>query len=83
MKRIIGLYGYSGAGKSTFSGRLRELGAKICDADEIGRRILEKGSPLLHKIKELFGEEVIAEDGSLKRKVLGDMCLTQRKSLLF
>lgn len=81
MKRIIGLYGYSGAGKSTFSGRLRELGAKICDADEIGRRILEKGSPLLHKIKELFGEEVIAEDGSLKRKVLGDIVFNSAEKL--
>lgn len=81
MKKVIGVYGYSGAGKSTFCKRLAKNGAIIIDADQIGRKILEKGSPLLEKIKELFGEGVINEDGSLARKKLGDIVFSSAEKL--
>ena len=81
MKKVIGVYGLSGAGKTTFTKKLASLGAIVIDADETGRKILAKGSPLLSRIKELFGDAVIAEDGSLLRKKLGDIVFNSSEKL--
>lgn len=71
MKKVIGIYGLSGAGKTTFCEFLKELGCVIIDADEIGRNILEKGSEGLKKVVSLFEEDILLPDGSLNRKKLG------------
>lgn len=78
---IIGLMGYSGSGKSTFANLLKNLGAYVIDADEIGKNLLKKGSPALKKVIEVFGEEYLLSDGSLNRKKLGDKVFNSEKSL--
>lgn len=67
----MGLTGGIGSGKSTVSRRLDELGAVIVDADAIAREVVEPGEPALEQIRERFGAEVFAADGSLDRPALG------------
>lgn len=68
---LIALTGGIASGKSTIARRLAELGAVIVDADQIVRDVQAPGSAVLGRIEEVFGEDVIAEDGALDRAALG------------
>lgn len=68
---LIALTGGIAAGKSTVASRLAELGAVVVDADRLSRQAVEVGSPGLAAIRTRFGDEVIADDGSLDRPALG------------
>ncbi|ARK20574.1 dephospho-CoA kinase [Sporosarcina sp. P26b] len=68
---IIGLTGSIASGKSTVANMLREKGYPIVDADVIAREVVEPGSPLLDKIQQTFGADVLREDGTLNREQLG------------
>ncbi|HHY45272.1 MAG TPA: dephospho-CoA kinase [Firmicutes bacterium] len=68
---VIGLTGGIASGKSTVSETLRDLGARIIDADAITREIQAPGSDALREIREVFGDRVIAPDGTLDRRELG------------
>ena len=65
----IGLTGGIGSGKSTVASRLHELGARVIDADQVAREIVEPGQPALADLAEAF-EGILAEDGSLNRAEL-------------
>ncbi len=81
MGKIIGLTGGIASGKSTVSKILANLGALIIDADELGRRVVSKGSLALEEIKNYFGEEYLEEDGQLNRKKLGTLVFNNPKAL--
>lgn len=66
----IGLTGGIGSGKSTVSALLAARGAWVVDADRIAREVLEPGTPGLAAVVEAFGEQVLAENGSLDRAAL-------------
>ncbi|MBU0507325.1 dephospho-CoA kinase [bacterium] len=68
---LIGLTGEIGVGKSTVARALAELGAEIVVGDELGRSALEESLAILTRIRERFGGEVFATDGSLNRRALG------------
>lgn len=68
--QLIGLTGGIAAGKSTVARRLAEFGAVVIDADAIAREVVEPGEPALARIRERFGDAVIA-DGALDRAALG------------
>ncbi|MDT6985640.1 dephospho-CoA kinase [Streptomyces lusitanus] len=67
----VGLTGGIGAGKSEVSRLLVECGAVLIDADRIAREVVEPGTPGLAAVVRAFGEEILAEDGSLDRPRLG------------
>lgn len=67
---LIGLTGGIGSGKSTVSARLAELGARVVDADAIVRDVQAPGTEVFAAIVERFGDDVVAEDGSLDRPAL-------------
>lgn len=71
MMKIIGLTGGIGSGKSTVSSYLKEKGCLIIDADEMSRKMTEKGGSALAAVREAFGDEYFDADGSLDRKKLG------------
>ncbi len=77
---IIGLTGKTGSGKSTVSKMLKDMGFFICDADKVARQVVEKGSPLLEKLKIEFGEEVINPDGTLNRPKLAEKGFATRET---
>lgn len=52
---------------------LRDLGAPVVDADLIARQIVEPGQPAHADIVKEFGDEVVAADGTLDRKRLGEI----------
>jgi dephospho-CoA kinase len=69
---IIGLTGSIASGKSTVSEMLQEKGFPIVDADKIARQVVEPGTSVIKEIGEHFGDEVLNEDGSLNREILGE-----------
>lgn len=69
----VGLTGNLGSGKSTVSAYLRELGADVIEADELGRALMERGHAVFDEIVEVFGPEVVSSDGSLDRAKLADL----------
>ena len=68
---IYGLTGGTGSGKTTVAEYLREFGCEVVDADLIARQVTEKGSPVLDKLAEAFGSDILDENGELIRKKLG------------
>lgn len=80
----VGLTGGIGSGKSTVAGRLAEHGAVLIDADKLAREVVEPGTPGLEQLVEAFGQEILAEDGSLDRPKLASVVFNdeaQRKRL--
>ncbi|MFF0697586.1 dephospho-CoA kinase [Streptomyces tendae] len=69
----VGLTGGIGAGKSEVSRLLVEHGAVLIDADRIAREVVVPGTPGLAAVVAAFGEDVLAEDGTLDRPKLGSI----------
>ena len=87
-KKVIGLTGGIGTGKSTAASYLKEKGFAHVDADAISRGITADGSPMLELLDEVFGPagkmgqpgvEILDGNGSLKRKVLGTIVFSDPK----
>jgi dephospho-CoA kinase len=73
---LIGLTGGIASGKSVVAKRLAEHGAIHVDADQLAREVVEPGTPGLVRIREEFGDSVIAPDGTLNRPALGAIIFT-------
>jgi len=69
----VGLTGGIGSGKSTVSGILRGLGARIIDADVLAREVLEPGKQAFIETICLFGKRVLGSDGRIDRKALANI----------
>jgi dephospho-CoA kinase len=78
---LVGLTGGIGSGKSTVSAALAARGAIIVDADQVVRDVQQPGSPVLLKLAERFGAEVIASDGSLDRAALAGIAFADADAL--
>ncbi len=78
---LVGLTGGIGSGKSTVSAALAERGAVVVDADAIVRDVQQPGSPVLAKLAERFGAQVIAADGSLDRAALAAVAFSDPEAL--
>ncbi|CAM9671942.1 unnamed protein product [Discosporangium mesarthrocarpum] len=70
---VLGLVGGIASGKSTVSQFLRECGASIVDADKLGHESYEPGTNCYKKLVEEFGENIVAGDGNIDRRALGDV----------
>ncbi len=78
---VVGLTGGIGAGKSTVSKLLAERGAAIVDADEIARDLQGPGTPVVTAMVERFGEQIVAEDGSLIRPEVAKIVFSDEQAL--
>jgi len=68
---IIGLTGGIASGKSTAARFFRDRDVPVVDADILGHRTYEPGSETYDAVVAAFGDELVAQDGSIDRKVLG------------
>ncbi|MGI6122839.1 MAG: dephospho-CoA kinase [Acetivibrionales bacterium] len=81
--KIIGVTGGIGAGKSSVSAIMEELGAIVIDADLISKQVVEPGKPAWLEIKEAFGEDFIRRDKTLDRKKIAkEVFASKEKKLL-
>ena len=69
---LIGLTGGIGCGKSEVSRLLEKRGAIIVDADLIVRELQQPGGEIFLRMVEMFGEKVVATDGSLNRAAVAN-----------
>ncbi|MEW6412821.1 MAG: dephospho-CoA kinase [Candidatus Zixiibacteriota bacterium] len=67
---IIGITGQIGSGKSTAARLLKQMGAVVIDADQIGREVVEQNPALLKGLVKRFGDEILTPKGKLDRKKL-------------
>lgn len=70
--RLIGVTGRSGSGKSTVSDYFRAQGHPVLDGDGIARAVTRPGSPVLGRLAETFGGDILDETGALRRRLLAD-----------
>lgn len=82
--KVIGITGNIASGKSTVARMFGERGARLIDADEIARIVVEPGEPAWKEIVGEFGKEVLGADNHINRKKLADIVFsdeTGRKRL--
>ena len=80
----VGLTGSIGVGKSFVTSVFVELGCRVLDADQTAREVVMPGTPGLTALTEVFGEDILAADGTLDRKRLGALIFadqTKREQL--
>lgn len=67
---LVGLTGGLGAGKSTVARMLADRGAVVVDADDLARRAVAPGTHGHHQVVQVFGDDILAADGSIDRATL-------------
>ncbi len=74
MARILGITGNIACGKTAVGKMLLELGAeRYIDADAVVHSLYLSGQPIAVLVAQAFGPQVLAPDGSVDRKALGDI----------
>jgi dephospho-CoA kinase len=78
---VVGLTGPIGAGKSTVAAILRELGARVLDADAIAKDEQSRGTVGYSAIVQQFGTEVLGPDHEIDRRKLADAVFADPRRL--
>ena len=68
--KLYGLTGGPGMGKSAAAFFLLERGVAVVDTDDIARQVVQPGQQGLEAVRQEFGPEVIARDGTLDRAAM-------------
>jgi len=68
---VIGLTGGIASGKSTVARFFREQEVSVLDADVLGHRTYDPGTDTFAAVVRTFGDDLVASDGTIDRKVLG------------
>lgn len=70
-KRVIGLTGGVGAGKSTAAAIMGQLGAVVVDCDQLGRDVVAVGGAAYQPLVDHFGPGIVTPSGEIDRPALG------------
>jgi dephospho-CoA kinase len=79
-KKIIGILGGIGSGKSTVAGELQKLGCGIIDADKIVHDLLETET-VIRKVCKAFGDKVLTDDGQIDRAKLAKNAFNSKENI--
>jgi dephospho-CoA kinase len=71
--KLIGLTGNIASGKSTVASLLVGLGAAHLDADALVHELYRADTPVTGAVAARYGERVLAADGSIDRRALGEL----------
>ncbi len=78
---MVGLTGGIASGKDLVPGILRGLGARVIDADEIARALLEPGLPAYEDVVETFGKDILDAGGRINRRRLAALVFPDQERL--
>ena len=78
---LIGLTGGIGCGKTEVSRLLEKRGAVIVDADLLVRELQQPGAEIFLRMVEMFGDKVVAADGSLDRAAVANEVFNDAETL--
>ncbi len=78
-KRVTGITGLTGSGKSEACAFLREAGYRVIDADKTAHGLYKKNSPLYRALVKKYGKK-IEGPGGIDRKALAQEALRDDKS---
>jgi dephospho-CoA kinase len=78
---VIGVTGSIATGKSSVLRLLAEHGVTTIDADAVYHALIGPGGPLIRPIADRFGRDVIADDGSIDRRMLAGIVFADRRAL--
>lgn len=87
-RRVLGVTGGVGSGKSTVLGFLKEdFGAEVIEADEVARQLMEPGEAAYQAVVQEFGEGILSpypaiDRGKLAAIVFADEMKLQRLNAL-
>ena len=79
-RRIIGVTGRSGCGKSLLSAQLEQMGAQVLDADKIYAELLQTENPMTGMLNHRFPG--VWKEGVLDRKKLADIVFSDEQARL-
>ena len=68
---VIGLTGGIASGKSTVTRFFKDREIPVIDADILGHRTYDPGTDTFAAVVAAFGQDLVAPDGSIDRRVLG------------
>jgi dephospho-CoA kinase len=71
--KVIGVTGGIGMGKSTAASLLAERCVAVTDTDQIARDQTAPGTEALREIQAVFGPDIVADDGTLRREQLAEI----------
>lgn len=78
---VLGITGGIGCGKSTVAGFCREAGLPVIDADVLSRDVTATDGAALPELIDLFGPNIVREDGALNRDKMASLVFRDKRSL--
>jgi dephospho-CoA kinase len=69
----VGLTGGIATGKTTVGQMFIDLGCHLIDSDEIAHQLFQPGQEVHSAVVQAFGQRIVASDGTIDRKILGDI----------
>ncbi len=77
---ILGITGNIASGKSMIAEAFVRKGAVLVSADQLARDIVAPSSPLLTKLVERFGDDILLASGALNRDALGQIIFSDAQA---
>lgn len=74
---VVGLTGGIGSGKSHVARYFASLGARVMDADQLARDVVERGTDGFDEIVSAFGDSIL-RDGDLDRHTLAEIIFSDK-----
>ncbi|HOW34884.1 MAG TPA: dephospho-CoA kinase [Candidatus Omnitrophota bacterium] len=77
---VVGLTGSLATGKSTVAEMFRRLGGKVIDADDLNRKLLERGGGCVKPVLKVFGPGIFTK-GRIDRRKLSAIVFNDSRKL--